>query len=215
MSGLRSRRSTATDALTTLASGVSPSAFSVLGIPLRRGRLIDDRDQPESPRAGVISAALARRYWPAENQIGHRISLVGDPAPITIVGIVDNVRQPLSVDPRAESVLYLPYRQLVWPFMSVLIVPAGAAAPAVAAAREEVGRMIRPRRSASPVRLTSCGINGSSSRGCRRGWSRSSGCRRCCSRWSGCDARVAYAAGSRARDLRSGRRSARGRLTSC
>ena len=134
-------RSTATDALTTLASGVSPSAFGVLGIPLVRGRLIDDRDQPRSPRAGVISAALARRYWPAEDPIGHRISLVGDPAPITIVGIVDNVRQPLSVDPRAESVLYLPYRQLVWPFMSVLIVPAGAAAPAVAAAREEVGRI--------------------------------------------------------------------------
>jgi putative ABC transport system permease protein len=134
-------RSTATDALSTLASGVSVSAFRVLGIPLVRGRLLDDRDQPQSPRAGVISAALARRYWPAEDPIGRRISLVGDPAPITIVGIVEDVRQPLSVDPRAESVLYLSYRQVPWPFMSVLIVPAGDAAPAIAAAREEVSRI--------------------------------------------------------------------------
>jgi putative ABC transport system permease protein len=134
-------RSTATDALTALVSGVSQSAFTVLGIPLVRGRLIDERDQPQAPRAGVISAALARRYWAAEDPIGHRISLVGDPAPITIVGIVDDVRQPLSVDPRAEAVLYLPYRQMPWPFMSVLVVPAGDMAPAVAAVREEVGRI--------------------------------------------------------------------------
>ena len=134
-------RSTPTDTQTALASGVSPGVFSLLGIPLLRGRLIDGRDRTDAPRAGVISAALARRYWPGEDPIGHRISLVGDPAPITIVGIVDNVRQPLSTDPRAESVLYVPFRQLTWPFMSILIVPAADVAPAVAAVREEVRRI--------------------------------------------------------------------------
>ena len=134
-------RSTPTDALTTLASGVSPSAFNLLGVPLVRGRLLDDGDLAAARRAGVISAALARRYWAGDDPIGHRISLVGDEAPITIVGIVDDVRQPLSADPRAESVLYLAFRQVPWPFMSILVAPAGAAAPALAAVREEVRRL--------------------------------------------------------------------------
>lgn len=134
-------RSTPTDALTALASGVSPGLFKLLGISLVRGRLIDDRDQADAPRAGVISTALARRYWSNDDPIGHRLALVGDPAPITIVGVVDDVRQPLSVDPRAESLLYLSFRQVPWPFMSVIVAPAGEAAPALAAMREEVGRI--------------------------------------------------------------------------
>ena len=134
-------RSTPTDALTTLATGVSANAFKLLGIRLLRGRLIDSRDHPDAPRAGVISRALAHRYWPDDDPIGHRLSLVGDPAPITIVGIVDDVRQPLSSDPRAESVLYLSYRQVPYYFMTVLIVPAGELGPALAAVRQEVRRI--------------------------------------------------------------------------
>jgi len=134
-------RSAPTDAQTTLAAGVSANAFKLLGIRLLRGRLIDDRDHPDAPRAGVISSALARRYWSNEDPIGHRISLVGDPAPITIVGIVDDVRQPLSTDPRAESMLYLSYRQVPYSFMTLLVVPAGEPGPALAAVRQEVQRI--------------------------------------------------------------------------
>jgi putative ABC transport system permease protein len=134
-------RSTPSDALTTLASAVSPGVFKLLGISLLRGRLIDDRDQAGVPHAAVISAALARRYWRNEDPIGHRIALVGVAAPIRIVGIVDDVKQPLSADPRAESVLYLSYQQVPWSFMSILLVPAGAPAPALAAVREEVRRI--------------------------------------------------------------------------
>jgi hypothetical protein len=144
-------RSTATDAQTTLASSVSPGVFSLLGVSLLRGRLIDDRDHSGAPRVGVISAALARRYWPHEDPVGRRIALVSDPAPITIVGVVNDVRQPLSTDPRAESVLYLSYRQIPSPFMSILVVPAGGASPALAAVRQEVGR-IDPAQAAGSAR---------------------------------------------------------------
>jgi putative ABC transport system permease protein len=144
-------RSTPTDALTTLATGVSPGAFKLLGISLVRGRFIDDRDSPDLPRAGVISTALAHRYWPNEDPIGHRIALVGEPAPITIVGVVDDVRQPLSADPRAELVLYLSFRQATWPFMSIMVLPAGETATAMKAMREEVGR-IDPAQAVSVAR---------------------------------------------------------------
>jgi len=134
-------RTTSTEAQTTLASAVSASAFTLLGIPLVRGRLIEDRDLQNSPYVAVISTTLSRRYWPNENPIGRRIVLVGTDKSVTVVGVVADVRQPLSKDPRAESVLYLSYRQFPWPFMTVIIAPAAEPSAAVAAVRQEVARL--------------------------------------------------------------------------
>jgi len=134
-------RATSTEAQTALASAVDPSAFGLLGIPLVRGRLVADGDGATAPHVAVVSAALARRYWPDEDPVGRRITLVSLTEPSTIVGVVGDVRQPLSKDPRAESVLYLPYRQFPWPFMTLLVAPAGDTAPAIAAVRQEVARL--------------------------------------------------------------------------
>lgn len=131
-------RATESEALTALPSAVTASAFSLLEISLLRGRLIEDRDTAESPHVAVISDALARRYWPGEDPVGRRIQMVGIEAPYTIVGIVENVRQPLSVESRAEAVLYLPYRQNPWPYLTLIVSPSGAASAAVAAVREEL-----------------------------------------------------------------------------
>ena len=54
---------------------------------------------------------------------------------------MDDARQPLATDTRAESVLFVSYRRVPWPFMTVLIVPAGATGPALAALREEAARL--------------------------------------------------------------------------
>jgi putative ABC transport system permease protein len=89
----------------------------------------------------VISATLSRRYWPNENPIGQRIVLVGTDKPVTVVGVVGDVRQPLSKDQRAESVLYLSYQQFPWPFMTVIFAPSADPSAAVAAVRQEVARI--------------------------------------------------------------------------
>jgi predicted permease len=134
-------RATSTDAQTALASAVSASAFRLLGITLVRGRLIEDGDLQNAPYVAVISATLSRRYWPNENPIGRRIVLVGTDNPVTVVGVVADVRQPLSKDPRAESVLYLSYQQLPWPFMTLIFAPSEGPSAAVAAVRQEVARL--------------------------------------------------------------------------
>ena len=134
-------RPTSTEAQTALASGVNASAFEMLGVPLVRGRLIEERDHATAPYVAVISTALARRYWPSDDPIGRRIVLVGNEKPVTIVGVVGDVRQPLSTDPRAESVLYLSYKQLTWPFMTLVVAPSATAAAAVGAVRDEVARL--------------------------------------------------------------------------
>ena len=134
-------RAVSTDAQTALASAVDASAFALLGVPLVRGRLIDRRDGSTAPHVAVISAALARRYWSNDDPIGRRIALVGSEKPITIVGVVGDVRQPLSRDPRAEAVLYLSYQQNTWPFMTLIVEPSATSAAAVAAVRQEVARI--------------------------------------------------------------------------
>jgi putative ABC transport system permease protein len=134
-------RTTSTEAQTALASAVSTSAFRLLGIPLVRGRLIEDRDLQNAPYVAVISTTLSRRYWPNEDPIGRHIVLVGTDKAVTVVGVVGDVSQPLSKDPRAESVLYLSYHQLPWPFMTLIFAPAAEPSAAVTAVRQEVARL--------------------------------------------------------------------------
>jgi predicted permease len=77
---------------------VSPGYFDALGIPLLRGRMFDDHDQPGSLPVTVISDQMARTYFAGEEPIGKRIRLryVDQPTPaepwLTIVGMVGSTR---------------------------------------------------------------------------------------------------------------------------
>ena len=77
---------------------VSPGYFDALGIPLLRGRMFDDHDQPGSLPVTVISDQMARTYFAGEEPIGKRIRLryVDQPTPaepwLTIVGVVGSTR---------------------------------------------------------------------------------------------------------------------------
>jgi predicted permease len=65
--------------------------FQVLGIPLIRGRIFDERDGRDSTPVAVISESLARGRWPNQDPIGHTIefgNMDGDLRLLTIVGIV-------------------------------------------------------------------------------------------------------------------------------
>ena len=129
------------DAHSASPAAVNPEAFRSLHVALLRGRLIDERDGTGQPDVGVISAALARRYWGDSEPLGARLQVVGFDRPLTIVGVVSDVRQPISADPRAETVLYLPFAQVPWPFMTIIVEPSGDAAAAVAAVGRELARI--------------------------------------------------------------------------
>jgi predicted permease len=65
-----------------------------LGVRLVEGRLIDDRDGPETPRVVVINETLAREFFPNESPLGHRFRLSEPNNPFhTIVGVVRDVRE--------------------------------------------------------------------------------------------------------------------------
>ena len=125
----------------------SPGYFAAMGIPLVRGRFLDDRDTPTSPHAAVVSASFATKQWPNEDPIGKTVqygNMDGDLHPFTIVGVVGDVRErSLAKEPRPT--LYASYRQRprhAWRFNFVLATP-GDPASVMSAARRVV-RDVRP-----------------------------------------------------------------------
>ena len=77
---------------------VSPGYFTSMGIPLVRGRAFAQEDRAGGPGVIIVSADMARRFWPNEDPVGRTIR-AGEP--YRIVGVVGDVRsQTLASDPR-------------------------------------------------------------------------------------------------------------------
>jgi predicted permease len=103
---------------------VSPGYFGSMGVRLVKGRTFSEQDGANAPRAAVINRAMARQYWPAGDAIGQRIrlgaqygrreafaSLSTDDAPLTIVGVVSDVKQIREIDAPVRAELYVPLDQ--------------------------------------------------------------------------------------------------------
>lgn len=92
---------------------VSKDYLRTLGVPLRRGRLLDDRDGAQSMPVALINETMARTYWPKEDSLGWRIKM-GDYDSrepwITVVGMVGDMRQS-GPDLPARPEMYFPYQQ--------------------------------------------------------------------------------------------------------
>ncbi|HEY7369400.1 MAG TPA: ABC transporter permease [Thermoanaerobaculia bacterium] len=75
---------------------VTPGYFQAMGIPLRKGRLFDDRDRRGNLRVMVISESLAQAAYPGEDPLGKRMLCCegndDDPMWKTVVGVVADVR---------------------------------------------------------------------------------------------------------------------------
>ncbi|HEX6200359.1 MAG TPA: ABC transporter permease [Thermoanaerobaculia bacterium] len=73
---------------------VSPGYFEAMGIPLRRGRALEEGDRAGAPPVAVISESLARRRLPGVEPLGRRLH-VGpqDVEPYTVVGVAGDVKQ--------------------------------------------------------------------------------------------------------------------------
>jgi len=71
---------------------VAPGYFEAMGIPLRRGRLLNGQDDGNAPRVAVISESVAKRRLPGVDAIGQRLRIGASPGWFTIVGIVGDVQ---------------------------------------------------------------------------------------------------------------------------
>jgi len=84
---------------------ISPGYFNALGIPLRGDDFQGD-EKTQEPRV-IISAEMARRFWPGKDPIGLSFQWASDSTPNVIVGVAGDVRN-ISLDALPEPVVYMP-----------------------------------------------------------------------------------------------------------
>jgi putative ABC transport system permease protein len=127
--------------LTANYTAATPAYFRVLGIPLRRGRVPDDRDSADAPPVCVVSETFARQYFPGEDPIGRRLSFgFRDPVSREIVGIVADVRRDgLGSESRPE--MYVPFAQEPWWAAYAVVRTKGDPGRLSAALRNAVGSL--------------------------------------------------------------------------
>jgi putative ABC transport system permease protein len=73
---------------------VTGDYFPAMGIRLLRGRMLAPADSDSAAPGVVINAHFAREAWPGKDPLGKRFSFSDNPPQwITVVGVVDDVRQ--------------------------------------------------------------------------------------------------------------------------
>jgi putative ABC transport system permease protein len=83
---------------------MTPGYCETMGIALRRGRLLDERDTAGAPPAVMISESLAKRQFPGQDPIGRRVHLGPTNRPwYTIVGVVGDVKQGSLADRQTDA----------------------------------------------------------------------------------------------------------------
>jgi predicted permease len=93
---------------------VSPDWFDSLGVAMRAGRGLSDRDAANAPLVAVVNEAFARRFLNGGNPVGHtaRLALPGPPRPPTLIvglaadAVYGTLRSPVP------PAIYLPIAQL-------------------------------------------------------------------------------------------------------
>jgi macrolide transport system ATP-binding/permease protein len=86
------------------SADVAPGYFATMGMPLIEGRDFSETDRNRTSKLAIVNETLAKRFWPNQSSLGHKISIAednGSLTPMEIVGVVrDGKHRTLGEDPR-------------------------------------------------------------------------------------------------------------------
>jgi predicted permease len=89
---------------------VSPGFFHMIGVPLRKGRDIQESDTSTALPVALINESFARSQFPGEDPIGRRLRFEAKDPWRAIIGVVADVKTAGLANP-AEPGIFVPYRQ--------------------------------------------------------------------------------------------------------
>lgn len=107
----------------------SPGYLEAINLPVLNGQTFNAADGESGKEAAVITREFAAKHWPGADPIGRRFRFLEgrDNKPgawITVVGVCGNiVHRPQ--DPENPPLAYIPYRQMGWGGMSLLVRTSG------------------------------------------------------------------------------------------
>jgi putative ABC transport system permease protein len=99
---------------------ISPRWFRTMRVPLQGGREFTDADNPQAPKVVIANETLARRFWPNQDPVGKHIIIGRWPDPATVVGVAADVKNK-GLEQETQPQLYLPFPQLPWGDMNLLV----------------------------------------------------------------------------------------------
>jgi predicted permease len=103
---------------------ISPGYVATMRVPLLGGREFTKADDSKAPRVVLVNETVARRFWPHENPVGKHILVGRAVVPSEVVGVIGDLRN-LGIAADVQPEIYLPFAQLAWPSMHLVVRTAG------------------------------------------------------------------------------------------
>ncbi len=129
---------------------VTPTYFRAMGIPLLKGRLLNERDVKET-RVLLINDTLAKRYFPNTDPVGKQLEVTWDGSgPDEIVGVVGDIREG-ALNKEPEPAIYWSHPREPYSGMALVIRANGDASRLSTAVQREI-RAIDPDQPVADVR---------------------------------------------------------------
>jgi len=116
---------------------ISPQWFQTMRVPLLAGRDFTAADNAQTPKVVIVNEAFARRFWPDQNPLGKHIVVGRWPTPAEVIGVAADIKNQ-GIDQDTQAQLYLPFAQLPWGNMNLLVRTAVAPQTMISAVRAQV-----------------------------------------------------------------------------
>ena len=116
---------------------ISPQWFQTMRVPLLAGRDFTAADNAQTPKVVIVNEAFARRFWPDQNPLGKHIVVGRWPTPAEVIAVAADIKNK-GLDHDTQPQLYLPFPQLSWGNMNLLVRTAVAPPSMISAVRAQI-----------------------------------------------------------------------------
>jgi predicted permease len=120
---------------------VGPGYFSTAGIPLLKGRAIEEHDDANGALVAVVNRAMAESFWPDQDPIGKHVHFLGETWDMTVVGEVNTVKYS-TLGESPQAIVYVPLKQHFSPTVTLYVRTKDDPSKALASVRSTVQSLI-------------------------------------------------------------------------
>jgi predicted permease len=97
---------------TTNRQAVRENYFATMEIPILSGRGFTAKDDQHAPKVGIVSQAFAQQFFPNQDVLGKRITIIYGKREVEIIGVVADTKY-RSQREELKPLLYTPWQQEV------------------------------------------------------------------------------------------------------